>query len=56
MRANDASPVIAGYAIEQDPRRPAQGGVYLLEDGSSHRLPVDVCRALPAAYPKWKLS
>ncbi len=56
IQANDESPVISGYAIEPDPRRPAQGAVYELDDGRSFRLSRDVCRALPADYPKWKVA
>jgi hypothetical protein len=56
MAANDKSPVISGRAIEPDPRKPAKGGIYELENGDLFKLNVEECRALPEGYPKWKLG
>lgn len=47
MRANDASPVVAGRGL------PKGGGVYRLDDGTSHRLGLAACRLLPSQYPRW---
>lgn len=51
MRANDASPVIAGEVIGNG----GQGGRYTLANGKVYTLPLDVSRALPENYPKWDL-
>lgn len=55
MAANDASPVVVGVAIEQDPREPARGCRYQLKNGLRFTLGVAVCRALPEGYPRWDL-
>lgn len=51
MRANDASPVIAGEVIGNG----GQGGRYTLKDGRVFTLPLEVARAVPEPYPKWDL-
>lgn len=52
MRANDASPVIAGRAYGNG----GEGGEYLLENGRRFSLPLKDHRALRKGYPKWRLG
>jgi len=52
--ANDQSLVVSGFAHEPDPRKPARGITYTLDDGRSFRLSAADC-VLPEGYPKWKL-
>ncbi len=53
MTANEASPVVSGYAIEPDPRKPGKGGCYTLKDGRMFRLSLEDCRSMPA--PRWDI-
>ena len=48
--ANARSPVIAGRALEEDPRKPARGAAYTLADGQTFTLNVEECRAVT---PRW---
>lgn len=50
IAANAKSPVIAGRALEADPRKPARGGVYTLASGQTFTLTVEECRAVT---PRW---
>lgn len=50
IRANDASPVVAGEALDLN----TGGGIYELASGTLFKLTRDECRALPEGYPKWK--
>lgn len=52
VAANKQSPVVSGYAIEPDPRKPAKGVVYTLDDGRRFRLTVEDGRQVE---PRWKL-
>jgi len=55
IAANDRFPVVSGYALEPDPRKPAKGGVYTLSNGIAYKLNLAECRALPDGYPRWDL-
>lgn len=55
VRANKRSPVVAGEALEPDPRKPAKGARYKLDDGTWHRLGAEACSLLPDGFPRWKL-
>lgn len=50
--ANDLSPVVSGSVIGTG----GQGGRYTLADGTSFRLSLDDCRALPSGYPIWRVG
>lgn len=53
MAANRKSPVVSGYAIEPDPRKPAKGASYTLADRTTHRLGVEACGLLLEGFPRW---
>ena len=54
VRMNASSPVISGYVLEPDPRKPRRGCVYELECGEIFKLTAEQCRSLPNGFPKWK--
>ncbi len=53
IKANKRSPVISGYALEPDPRKPAKGASYTLQSGKTFTLTVEECRQI--GMPRWKL-
>jgi hypothetical protein len=53
VAANKRSPVVSGYALEQDPRKPSRGGSYTLQNGKEFTLSVEECRVI--GMPRWKL-
>lgn len=55
VAANKKALVVSGFVIEPDPSKPPKGASYTLADGTTHRLDVEDCQALPKGYPKWKL-
>lgn len=54
LAANRTSPVVSGYAIECDPRKPPRGGCYTLDDGTVWRFTVQEMRSMP--MPDWGLA
>lgn len=54
VRANDASPVIAGAALEENPQKPSKGARYKLANGGWHYVGAAAGHLLPDGYPKWE--
>lgn len=51
VAANKRSPVVSGYALEPDPRKPAKGVCYRLANGKSFTLTPAECGTVE---PRWK--
>jgi hypothetical protein len=53
IAANKRSPVVSGWAIEQDPRKPARGAGYTLKNGKTYNLSVEECGQV--GMPRWNI-
>lgn len=52
LRANSRSPVVSGWAIEENPNKPSRGAVYELMGGHIFKLTAEECREI--GLPWWK--
>ena len=53
LAANKRSPVIEGWALEPDPRKPARGASYRLRSGKLFTLTPDELRDV--GMPRWDI-